>query len=200
MLRPTDLETSPVYRHLQDYTVFEDGTAVEDGCGPRHRQGSGGCRVSILVPQGGRTMNKLMKSIAVAAALSLCPISAAHSVDRFPHIGDRASLTRPYPICFKYDDAIKVWVLLDPTARGDVDGFVAQHEPDCEWIRPEFTGFVTMVKDVSPVVAFSVAVCVHSPFLGKDEILPGHAWTADNCGSWSVVDQGRGPWIFSPSK
>jgi len=27
-LRPTNLETSPVYAHLKDYTVFEDGTAV----------------------------------------------------------------------------------------------------------------------------------------------------------------------------
>jgi len=27
-LRPTKLETSPVYAHLKDYTVFEDGTAV----------------------------------------------------------------------------------------------------------------------------------------------------------------------------
>jgi len=27
-LRPTRLETSPVYAHLKDYTVFEDGTAI----------------------------------------------------------------------------------------------------------------------------------------------------------------------------
>jgi hypothetical protein len=27
-LRPTKLETSPVYAHLKDYTVFEDGTEI----------------------------------------------------------------------------------------------------------------------------------------------------------------------------
>ena len=27
-LRPTRLETSPVYAHLKDYTVFEGGTAI----------------------------------------------------------------------------------------------------------------------------------------------------------------------------
>jgi hypothetical protein len=27
-LRPTDLETSPVYAHLKDYTVFEDGVKI----------------------------------------------------------------------------------------------------------------------------------------------------------------------------
>ena len=27
-LRPTNLETSPVYAHLKDYTVFEDGVEI----------------------------------------------------------------------------------------------------------------------------------------------------------------------------